>query len=61
MDGLGRKNEFKDQNDPDGLGAFIDETAKLRIGKMKGPKFHLFGEIVNLYRQLSHFSGSNYK
>ena len=41
-------NEFKDQNDPNGLGAFMDENAKLKIGKMKGPKFHLFGEIVSI-------------
>ena len=41
-------NEFKDQNDPNGLGAFMDENAKLKIGKMKGPKFHLFGEIISI-------------
>jgi|TARA_B110000438_G_C15505269_1_gene517447 uncharacterized protein (TIGR02722 family) len=54
-------NEFKDQNDPDGLGAFIDETAKLRIGKMKGPKFHLFGEIVSISNSTSDGKDVYYK
>ena len=40
--------EFKDQNDPNGRGAFMDEKSKLKIGRMKGPKFHLFGEIISL-------------
>ncbi len=54
-------NEFKDQNNPDGLGAFMDENAKLKIGKMKGPKFHLFGEIVSISNSSSDGKDVYYK
>jgi penicillin-binding protein activator len=54
-------NEFKDQNNPDGLGAFMDESAKLKIGKMKGPKFHLFGEIVSISNSSSDGKDVYYK
>lgn len=41
-------DEFRQQMDPSGRGALMDDSAKLRPGKMKGPKYHLFGEIISI-------------
>lgn len=40
--------EFEQQMDPSGKGALMDDKAKLRPGKLKGPKYHLFGEIISI-------------
>lgn len=40
--------EFKEQSNPSGRGAIMDEKAKLKAGHMQGPKYHLYGEIVSI-------------